>query len=183
MLLVAVVLLILLGVALWLLYRWIVGAPGALLEGWGESRRRRGYRELTQGLAAVAAGDGAEAQKHARKAEQLLSEPPLTLLLSAQAAQLTGDRDGAKRAFNAMLEDEQMAFLGLRGLIGQALRDGDQAKALGYAERAFKLRPQTPWVVHSLFDMQAQVGQWKAAQETLDSGIRRKVVAPTRAAP
>ena len=45
--------------------------PGALLEGWGESRRRRGYRELTQGLAAVAAGDGVEAQKHARKAEQL----------------------------------------------------------------------------------------------------------------
>ena len=30
-----------------------------------------------------------------------------------------------------------------------------------------------PWVVHSLFDMQAQIGQWKAAQETLDSGLRR----------
>ena len=163
-------------IGLWLLYRWIVGAPGALLEGWGDSRRRRGYRELTQGLAAVAAGDGSEAQKHARKAEKLLAEPALTLLLSAQAAQLTGDRDGAKRAFNAMLDDEQMAFLGLRGLIGQALREGDQAQALAYAERAFQLRPQTPWVVHSLFDMQAQIGQWKAAQETLDSGLRREVV-------
>ena len=76
-----------------------------------------------------------------------------------------------------MLDDEQMAFLGLRGLIGQALREGDQAKALAYAERAFRLRPQTPWVVHSLFDMQAQVGQWKAAQETLETGVRRKVVA------
>lgn len=176
-LMIGIVVLILVCIGLWLLYRWIVGAPGALLDGWGESRRRRGYRELTQGLAAVAAGDAAEAQKHARKAEQLLSEPPLTLLLSAQAAQLAGDRDGAKRAFNAMLDDEQMAFLGLRGLIGQALRDGDQSKALAYAERAFKLRPQTPWVVHSLFDMQAQTGQWKAAQETLESGIRRKVVA------
>ena len=75
-----------------------------------------------------------------------------------------------------MLDDEQMAFLGLRGLIGQALREGDQAQALAYAERAFQLRPQTPWVVHSLFDMQAQIGQWKAAQETLDTGLRRKVV-------
>lgn len=175
-LLVGIVVLILVGIGLWLLYRWIVGAPGALLEGWGEGRRRRGYRELTQGLAAVAAGDGAEAQKHARKAERLLSEPALTLLLSAQAAQLTGDREAAARAFNAMLDDEQMAFLGLRGLIGQALRDGDQAKALAFAERAFRLRPQTPWVVHSLFDMQAQVGHWKAAQETLDTGVRRKVV-------
>jgi len=175
-LLVAIIVLILVCLALWLLYRWIVGAPGALLEGWGESRRRRGYRELTQGLAAVAAGDGVEAQKHARKAEQLLSEPPLTLLLSAQAAQLTGDRESAARAFSAMLDDEQTAFLGLRGLIGQALREGDQAKALAYAERAFRLRPQTPWVVHSLFDMQAQIGQWEAAQETLDTGLRRKVV-------
>jgi HemY protein len=175
-LLIAVIVLILLGVALWLLYRWIVGAPGALLSGWGESRRRRGYRELTRGLAAVAAGDGAEAQKHARKAEQLLAEPALTMLLSAQAAQLTGDREGAARAFDAMLKDEQMAFLGLRGLIGQSLRDGDQMRALGYAERAFALRPQTPWVVHSLFDMQAQAGHWKAAQETLEAGMRRKVV-------
>jgi len=179
-LLIAVVLLILLGIALWLIYRWIVGAPGALLDGWGESRRRRGYRALTQGLAAVAAGDGAEAQKNARKAEALLSEPPLTLLLSAQAAQLTGDRDGAKRAFNAMLDDEQMAFLGLRGLIAQALRDGDQGQALAYAERAFRLRPQTPWVVHSLFDMQAQIGRWRDAQETLDAGLRRKVVTPQK---
>src|SRR5262245_29777579 len=175
-LLIAVVLLMLLGIALWLIYRWIVGAPGALLDGWGESRRRRGYQALTQGLAAVAAGDGAEAQKNARKAEALLSEPPLTLLLSAQAAQLTGDRDGAKRAFDAMLEDEQMAFLGLRGLIAQSLRDGDQAQALAYAERAFRLRPQTSWVVHSLFDMQAQIGRWREAQDTLDAGLRRKVV-------
>src|SRR5437660_1652799 len=173
---IVLVVLILLSVGSWLLYRWIAGAPGALFDTWGESKRRRGYQALTQGLAAVAAGDGAEAQKNARKAEALLSEPPLTLLLSAQAAQLTGDRDGAKRAFNAMLEDEQMAFLGLRGLIAQSLHDGDQGQALAYAERAFKLRPQTQWVVHSLIDMQAQIGRWREAQDTLDAGLRRKVV-------
>ena len=55
-----------------------------------------------------------------------------------------------------------------------------QSKALTYAERAFQLRPQTPWVVHSLFDMQAQLGQWKAAQDTLDAGVRRKVVTPEK---
>ncbi len=178
--LVAVLLLMLLGVVLWLTWRSIVGAPGALLEGWGDSRKRRGYRELTQGLAAVATGDGAEAQKHARKAEALLSEPALTLLLSAQAAQLAGDREGARKTFTAMLEDDEMAFLGLRGLIGQSLRDGDQGSALDYAERAFKMRPQTPWVVHSLFDMQAQNGQWKDAQATLEAGMRSKVVSQNK---
>jgi HemY protein len=179
-LLISVLILILVGVALWLLYRWIMGAPSALMEGWGESRRRKGYRELTQGLAAVAAGDGVEAQRHARRAEQLLAEPPLTLLLSAQAAQLNGDRAAATRAFKAMLEDDEMAFLGLRGLIAQSLREGNQQQALAYAQRAFALRPQTPWVVHSLFDMQAQTGQWKAAQETLETGMRQKVVSADR---
>jgi HemY protein len=174
--LIVVALLMLLGVALWHAWRWIVGAPSALIEGWGESRRRQGYRALTHGLAAVAAGDASEAQKQARKAEKLLREPPLTLLLSAQAAQLAGDREGAKRAFSTMLDDEQTAFLGLRGLIAQALRDSDPQQAMALAERAFKLRPDTEWVVHSLFDMQAQVGQWRAAQETLDTGIRRKVI-------
>ena len=173
---VSVFVLVLLSIGAWLLYRWIIGAPFAMLEGWGESRRKRGYRALTQGLAAAAAGDGIEARKLAAKAEKLLDEPALTLLLSAQAAQLVGHREDATRAFTAMLDDEHMAFLGLRGLITQALRDGDQAKALDYAERAFKLRPQTPWVVHSLFDMQAQIGRWQAAQETLDIGLRRKVV-------
>ncbi|HEY6979665.1 heme biosynthesis protein HemY [Reyranella sp.] len=176
-LLAAVLVLILLAMLLWLLYRWIVGAPEALLEGWGDNRRRRGYLALTQGLAAVAAGDAVEAQKNARKAEQLLLEPSLTLLLSAQAAQLNGDREGARRAFNSMLEDEQMTFLGLRGLIAQSLNDGNQAQALDYAERAFRLRPQTPWLVHSLFDMQAQANQWKAAQQTLEAGLRTRVVA------
>ena len=177
---VAIAVLIMLAVGGWLLYRWIVGAPGSLLEGWFDSKRRRGYRELTRGLAAVAAGDGVEAQKHARKAEKLLDEPSLTLLLSAQAAQLAGDRVAANRAFTAMLEDQQMAFLGLRGLIAQALSDGDQAKALAFARRAFELRPQAPWVVHSLFDMQAQLGEWKAAQDTLEAGVRRKVVPPDK---
>jgi HemY protein len=175
-LLIMILVLMLAGVAGWLLWRGIAGAPGALLDGWGESRRRKGYRALTQGLAAVAVGDAAEAQKNARKAEALLSEPSLTLLLSAQAAQLAGDRDGAKRAFNSMLDDDQTAVLGLRGLIAQALRDGDSTAALAYAERAFALRPQTAWIVHSLFDMQAQIGRWKEAQETLDSGVRRKVI-------
>ena len=116
-LMVVVVFLMLLGVAA------VVGVP------LDHGRARRAARRLGReppppGLSradtrppAVAAGDAKEAQKQAKKAEKLLGEPPLTLLLSAQAAQLAGDRDGAKRAFNTMLEDEQTAFLGLRGLI------------------------------------------------------------------
>ena len=38
------------------------------------------------------------------------------------------------------------------------------------------MRPNTPWVVQSLFDMQARAGQWLRAQETLQDALRNKVV-------
>ncbi len=161
-------------------WRWISAMPGLVFESWGEGKRRRGYRALTQGMVAVAAGDSAEAQKMARLAEKLLDEPPLTMLLSAQAAQLAGDKEAARRHFAAMLEDPRMSFLGLRGLLTQSLRDGDSTRALAYAERAFALRPDTPWVVRSLFDMQAHAGRWREAQETLRAGLKRRLVDPER---
>ena len=51
-----------------------------------DSKRRRGYKALSQGMVAVAAGDAGEAARLARRADGLLNDPPLTLLLSAQAA-------------------------------------------------------------------------------------------------
>src|SRR5262245_38323727 len=100
-----VALLCALAAGLYTLWRWLRGAPSTVFDIWGESRRRKGYRALTQGMVAVAAGDGAEAQRCARLAEKLLEEPPLTRLLSAQAAQLAGDREAAQRYFAAMLDD------------------------------------------------------------------------------
>src|SRR4051794_20010174 len=47
MLAVIILVAIVLGVGAWVLYRWIAGVPGNLLEGWFDSKRRRGYRELT----------------------------------------------------------------------------------------------------------------------------------------
>ena len=177
-LLVGLFLLVGLATAVWLMWRWLLGAPAALFESWGAGRRRRGYQALTQGMVAVAAGDPAEAKRMAGRAQSLLPDDarPLTLLLQAQAAQIAGDRDAARKSFEAMLDDDQTAFLGLRGLIVQAIKDGEAPRALTYAERAFKLRPDTPWVTHSLFDMQAHAGKWREALETLDSGLRRKLI-------
>ena len=77
-----------LAAALFHLLRKIIGGPRAFMRGRREKRRRDGYRALTQGMVAVAAGDAAEAKRYAKQADGLLAEPPLTLLLSAQAAQL-----------------------------------------------------------------------------------------------
>jgi HemY protein len=159
----------------------ILGSPRAFLRRRRAWRRRAGYRALTQGMVAVAAGDPQEAQRHARKADALLADPPLTLLLSAQAAQLEGDDTAAKKFFTAMLDRPETEFLGLRGLLNQALRVGDRGTALRLTQRAMTLRPSTPWVVESLFDLEAREERWQAAYETLAQAVKRRIVPPERA--
>src|ERR1700736_2249975 len=107
---------------LWL----IISSPRRMLRSRRARQRRAGYRALAQGMVAVAAGDAQDAQRLARRSDVLLAYPPLTLLLSAQAAQLDGDEGAAKRFFTAMLERRETEFLGLRGLLNQALREGDR---------------------------------------------------------
>jgi HemY protein len=159
----------------------IVDSPRAFLRRRRERRRRAGYRALTRGMVAVAAGDPQEAQRCARRADALLADPPLTLLLSAQAAQLGGDETAAKRFFTAMLDRPEMEFLGLRGLLNQALRAGDRGTALRLTERAAALRPDTTWAVESLFDLEAREGRWDAALETLAQAVKRRIIPRERA--
>ena len=159
------------------LVRVVGGAPGRFQAGRRAARRERGYRALTRGMVAVAAGDPGEALRQARRADVLLQEPPLTMLLSAQAAQLNGEEAAARHYFTAMLERPETAFLGLRGLLVQAQRDGDRRAALDYADQAYRLRPATPWVVTTLLDLQVRDGRWRAALETLEKASKRKVLA------
>lgn len=149
-------------------------APGRFREKRKSSNRERGYRALTQGFVSVAAGDADEAIKQSRLAEQLLKDPPLTRLLAAQAAQLSGDDQAARNYFTSMLDDPNGAFLGLRGLMVQATRAGDRAAALKWAEKMHALRPETPWVVRELIDLQTETEQWDKALATLDSARKRK---------
>lgn len=161
--------------ALWIL-RGLVRAPGAFFRARRERRRREGYKALTQGMVAVAAGEADEARRLARKADVLLAEPPLTLLLQAQAAQLNGDEQAARRYFTAMLEAPETEFLGLRGLLTQALKAGNEAEALSLAERARTLRPKTGWALASLTELQSRAGLWKEAETTLSEAVRRKAL-------
>ena len=160
---------------LWLL-RAVLGAPGRWRKAWHDRRRREGYRALTQGMVAVAAGEPEEAERLARRADVLLGEPPLTLLLQAQAAQLNGDETAARNYFLAMLERPETEFLGIRGLLTQALKTGNEAEALTLAERARSLRPKTGWALTSLTELQARARQWKEAEATLLQATKRRAL-------
>ena len=164
------------GALLFQLARWLWVGPRSIARARQLRRQRRGYLALTQGLVSAAAGDPRGARRLARRANLLLGEPPLTLLLSAQAAQLEGEDDLAKAYFEAMLEQTETEFLGLRGLLVQANKAGDNQAALSLAERAFALRPHTPWVLTTLLELQSHAGRWPDALSTLRVAMRQKAL-------
>ncbi len=93
------------------------------------------------------------------------------MLLSAQTAQLNGDETAATRFFQAMTEEPDTEFLGVRGLLNQALARGDDGAALELARHAYILRPKSGWVTAQLFDLQIRNGQWLDAQITNDEQV------------
>ena len=170
----AVLALMVLAAVAYRLYGTLARSP-KLIDRWlGGSRQSRGYNTLSQGLVAVAAGDAETARKLARKADGLLKDPSLTMLLQAQAAQLNGDERAAGIFFEKMLDRGDTEFLGLRGLLMQALREDDLLRALALAERARALQPKTPWLLRMAFDLEVRLRRWPDALETLAAAVRIK---------
>ena len=139
-------------------------------------KRRKGYQALSKGMVAIAAGDTREADHYAAEAHKLLDEPAMTLLLAAQAAQMKGDGAGATRFFEEMRGHSETEFLGLRGLYVQAARAGNKGAARTYAEKAFALRPHTPWAAEAAFTAQAAAEDYGTATATLDKMLQVKLV-------
>ena len=180
-LLLAAALLIVLAILLWSLWRLVTRSPRQFARARADSRRRKAYRALTQGMVAVAAGDAGEARRQAKLAGTLLNDPPLTLLLAAQAAQLGGDERAAEKYFRAMLDRPETAFLGLRGLLMQSLKAGNNAESLQLARQAATERPNTAWAVSTLLDLELRSGEWAHAMLTLKRAERLKAIEPPAA--
>src|SRR5436190_5053723 len=85
------------------------------------------------------------------------------LMLAAQSAQLSGDRDGAHRAFYAMAEREETRLLGLRGLFIEAQRNDDPLQAVAAAEEALKVSPSAAWASHAVLGFRCAQGDWTGA--------------------
>ncbi len=160
----------------WTLVRWILHGPSAIGGFFRERRQTRGYKALSRGMVAAGAGDARLARHAAREAHKLLSDEPLTLLLDAQAAQLSGDRKGAAAAFESMAERPDTELLGLRGLYIEAQRSGDEATARACVERAAARAPGLAWAAGALLETQTREGDWQAALGTVERNAEHRLI-------
>jgi HemY protein len=151
----------------WSVLRNIWYSPAAVGNVLSKRRQKLGIDALSSGMIALSAGDKAAAMRAAIQARKSLPNEPLTHLLRAQAAQLTGDRTTARRIFEAMLASPDTEQLGLRGLFLEAQRETETEAARHFAERAVGLNPKLPWAVDALFDLQCRDGDWNGALETV----------------
>ncbi len=136
------------------------------------NRERKGYEALSEGMMALASGEGHLAMTKAARAEKYLKQPQLTNLLTAQAAELTGDRRKAEETYKQLLSDEKTRFVGVRGIMKQKLSDGDTDTALALAKKAFALKPRHEETQDVLLKLQAEKADWAGARDTLGAKLK-----------
>ena len=174
-------------VLIWALLRYVLTRPAAIAAKMRARRKEQGLQALSQGLLAIGVGDRTLAQRYAGIAGRNLPDEPLTALLTAQAAQLKGDKEAARRAFETMLRAPETQLLGVRGLFLEAKRANDIDAARVLVEEAVSRDPKLAWGVNALFDLQARAGDWEGALNTLaiarryghveaDIAVRRRAV-------
>ena len=154
------------------LLRFINGNETALSRYFDRNRERHGFEALSDGLMALASGDGRDAMAKARKADRLLNRPDLTNLIMAQAAVANGDRQTAKATYKKLLKDPKTRFVGTYGLLQQHLQDGDTEVALKLAEHAFALKPRHGETQDVLLKLQAGQEDWRGVRTTLTAKLK-----------
>jgi HemY protein len=153
---------------LWSLLRILMRAPRRIAVASAHRRAAKGQQAIARGLLAIGAGDVAAARRFAAEAGRLAPHQPLLLMLRAQTAQMSGDRDSADAAFRAMTERDDTKLFGLHGLFIEAQRRNDRAAARTYAEDAAKASPSLAWAGQAALEFRCQDGDWKGALQALE---------------
>ncbi|MGF1503358.1 MAG: heme biosynthesis protein HemY [Paracoccaceae bacterium] len=155
--------------------RFVTG-DGQAFAGYFEGiRQTRGIEALSQAMTALSAGDARTARVKSEKAERLLGRPELTRLVSAQAAELAGDRSRAREQYRLLAAQPATAAVGIRGLLGIAIAEGSTEPALRLAARAVELQPTDPELLDTLHRLSVEAEDWEGARDTVLRG--RKVAA------
>ncbi len=155
---------------IWNILRYPFRLPPMMSVATRARRRDKGYAALSRGFIAVGTGDARLASNAAAEVQRLLPEEPLALLLTAEAAQLTGDHRAVESAFKEMTRSERTRLLGLRGLHAHAHRRGDLELAHHFATTAHDIAA-LPWTTTAVLERHVAAKDWQSALAVLeDSG-------------
>jgi len=151
--------------------------PRRLRERRAARHRRSGDAAVTRTLLALAAGETGDARREASRARRLLGDTPATLLLAAEAGRLAGRTDEAEAALRALADREDAAFLGLRGLLRQAIERADWPAAAALARQAEAAQPGAAWLRRERARLAVRSGAWSDALALADADAPKAALA------
>jgi HemY protein len=141
----------------------LIGLPRWIRNRTQRRQRRQGEVAITRTLIALAAGEAGEARREAIRARRLLGDTPNTLLLQAESARRAGREGEAETAYRTLSERQDAAFLGLRGLLRQAVAREDWTAAAAIAAQAEAAHPGSDWLRSERTRLALHAGQWREA--------------------
>ncbi len=163
--------------ALFRLATWTLRIPRmGLLWRYGR-RRRAGDQAVTRALVALAAGEKTDARREVARARSFLGDTPQTLLLAAEAGRLAGRDDEVMASLRALAARKDSAFLGLRGLLTNAIARQDWIEAAAIARQAETAHPGAAWLRQERAQLAIRGGDWAGALSLAGSDGPRAALA------
>jgi HemY protein len=137
-------------------------------------KRVKGLKELDLGWSALTLDDRSAALKHARRAKNLLEGETGPLMLLAQAETTNG-----RKQYLAELEKHQETSAWVKKHQLEALMEEDNfAGALLIAKEIEENYPASRWVKHKIFDLEARLGRWEEAEQSLQNAVKSLAISP-----
>lgn len=165
-------------VSFWNIALWLSRSPQRAERARANARRKQGDETLTKGFLAVASGDGAEARRLAAKALDVCDNIALVRILTAMAAEQSGDDVATQTAYSAMLNVPELKLAGLKGLMQLAKSQGEKAEATRLAGEAYNQPKPAMWAFETLFEARLEAGEWAEALDLIDGALNRKLISP-----
>ena len=122
-----------------------------------------GEAAVTRALVALAAGAPQRARIEVKRARDRLGDTPQILVLTAEAERLAGREDAAAEAFQLLAKREDARFLGLRGLLRQAIQREDWPTAQRLAREAEAAVPDAAWLREERETLALRTRDWREA--------------------
>lgn len=143
------------GISFW---KWAWSLPLRMMERLRRQRLAKAEKLWFDSLLAFAAGELEESQTLSEKSDQLNDQFPMATILAAQAAYAQGHDQKAYTLFLKLSQDDRTQFFGLRGLIMLAQKHGQHQKAYELLQKAYEVRPTSPWVMKNLLQWDLRYG-------------------------
>ncbi|PIR37793.1 MAG: hypothetical protein COV35_08455 [Alphaproteobacteria bacterium CG11_big_fil_rev_8_21_14_0_20_39_49] len=159
----------------------IKNAPKNYQKSVKDKKKEKGLIALTEGFAAIAAGDVKQAKKLTKQAVGCLGNAPVTKLLAAQSAQLEGNFGEAKVHYSAMLENKETEMIAIKGLLLQAEKDGDTEEAITLAGKAIQAQPNSDWANKVLLRLYKITKRWREARNLTERAAKLKLITKEQA--